>query len=139
MSVMGKMMKPKKTEITEKLRQEINKVVNRWVGLGQEHVFRNVVMRLQCVGASCGRTAYGAAGPPRRDHREAAPGDQQGREQVRFGWTYNATRLHAVLQQACMLKGSQVGKLCCLRGSARPSAGAAWVAAESTPPLCLRP
>lgn len=30
MSVMGQMMKPKKTEITEKLRQEINKVVNRW-------------------------------------------------------------------------------------------------------------
>ena len=29
MSVMGQMMKPKKTEITEKLRQEINKVVNR--------------------------------------------------------------------------------------------------------------
>ena len=32
MSVMGQMMKPKKTEITEKLRQEINKVVNRSVG-----------------------------------------------------------------------------------------------------------
>ena len=27
MSVMGKMMKPKKTEITEKLRKEINKVL----------------------------------------------------------------------------------------------------------------
>lgn len=27
MSVMGNMLKPKKTEITEKLRQEINKVV----------------------------------------------------------------------------------------------------------------
>lgn len=29
MSMMGTMMKPKKTEITEKLRVEINKVVNR--------------------------------------------------------------------------------------------------------------
>ena len=28
MSVMGKMMKPKKTEITEKLRKEINKVLH---------------------------------------------------------------------------------------------------------------
>jgi RuvB-like protein 1 (pontin 52) len=31
MSVMGQMMKPKKTEITEKLRLEINKIVNRCV------------------------------------------------------------------------------------------------------------
>ena len=31
MSVMGQMMKPKKTEITEKLRLEINKIVNRYV------------------------------------------------------------------------------------------------------------
>lgn len=31
MSVMGQMLKQKKTEITEKLRQEINKVVNRCV------------------------------------------------------------------------------------------------------------
>ncbi len=30
MSVMGNMMKPKKTEITEKLRQEINKVGSRF-------------------------------------------------------------------------------------------------------------
>jgi RuvB-like protein 1 len=29
MSIMGSMMKPKKTEITEKLRTEINRVVNR--------------------------------------------------------------------------------------------------------------
>ena len=34
MSVMGQMMKPKKTEITDKLRGEINKVVNRCVGGG---------------------------------------------------------------------------------------------------------
>ena len=38
MSVMGQMLKPKKTEITEKLRQEINKVSSKpmcremWVG-----------------------------------------------------------------------------------------------------------
>jgi len=31
MSIMGQMMKPKKTEITEKLRQEINKVVNKYI------------------------------------------------------------------------------------------------------------
>merc|ERR1711906_88524 len=34
MSMMGQMMKPKKTEITEKLRQEINKVVNRYIDQG---------------------------------------------------------------------------------------------------------
>ncbi len=30
-ALMGSMMKPKKTEITEKLRQEINKVVNKYI------------------------------------------------------------------------------------------------------------
>jgi RuvB-like protein 1 (pontin 52) len=34
MSMMGAMMKPKKTEITEKLRKEINKVVNRYIDQG---------------------------------------------------------------------------------------------------------
>mmetsp|Transcript_37175 Transcript_37175/g.82685 ORF Transcript_37175/g.82685 Transcript_37175/m.82685 type:complete len:459 (+) Transcript_37175:220-1596(+) len=34
MSLMGSMMRPKKTEITEKLRQEINKVVNRYIDQG---------------------------------------------------------------------------------------------------------
>ncbi|CCI46358.1 unnamed protein product [Albugo candida] len=34
LSMMGQMMKPKKTEITEKLRMEINKVVNRYIDQG---------------------------------------------------------------------------------------------------------
>ncbi|KAK9834430.1 hypothetical protein WJX74_001589 [Apatococcus lobatus] len=34
MSVMGQMLKQKKTEITDKLRQEINKVVNRYIDQG---------------------------------------------------------------------------------------------------------
>merc|ERR1712216_915174 len=34
LSVMGQMMKPKKTEVTEKLRGEINKVVNRYIDQG---------------------------------------------------------------------------------------------------------
>eukprot|EP00003_Mantamonas_plastica_P002407 TRINITY_DN1182_c0_g2_i13.p1 TRINITY_DN1182_c0_g2~~TRINITY_DN1182_c0_g2_i13.p1 ORF type:complete len:471 (+),score=154.05 TRINITY_DN1182_c0_g2_i13:35-1414(+) len=34
MSVMGQLMKPKKTEITEKLRLEINKVVNKYIDQG---------------------------------------------------------------------------------------------------------
>ena len=34
MSMMGQLMKPRKTEITEKLRQEINKVVNRYIDQG---------------------------------------------------------------------------------------------------------
>jgi RuvB-like protein 1 (pontin 52) len=32
--MMGQLMKPKKTEITDKLRQEINKVVNRYIEQG---------------------------------------------------------------------------------------------------------
>ncbi len=32
--MMGQLMKPKKTEITEKLRTEINKVVNRYIDQG---------------------------------------------------------------------------------------------------------
>ena len=34
MSLMGQIMKPKKTEVTEKLRSEINKVVNRYIDQG---------------------------------------------------------------------------------------------------------
>merc|ERR1712139_480058 len=34
MSIMGSVMKPRKTEITEKLRAEINKVVNRYIDQG---------------------------------------------------------------------------------------------------------
>lgn len=34
MSIMGQMAKPKKTEITEKLRTEINRVVNRYIDQG---------------------------------------------------------------------------------------------------------
>lgn len=34
MSMMGQMLKPKKTEITEKLRKEINKVVNKYIDQG---------------------------------------------------------------------------------------------------------
>ena len=32
--MMGQLMKPKKTEITDKLRQEINKVVNKYIEQG---------------------------------------------------------------------------------------------------------
>lgn len=34
MSMMGQLLKPKKTEITDKLRKEINKVVNRYIDQG---------------------------------------------------------------------------------------------------------
>lgn len=34
MSVMGAVLKPRKTEITDKLRQEINRVVNRYIDQG---------------------------------------------------------------------------------------------------------
>ena len=42
-SVMGSMMKQKKTEITEKLRQEINKVVNRYIDQGVAELMPGVL------------------------------------------------------------------------------------------------
>ena len=38
LSMMGQLMKPKKTEITEKLRKEINKVVNKYIDEGNFYV-----------------------------------------------------------------------------------------------------
>jgi len=43
MGMMGQMMKPKKTEITEKLRGEINKVVNRYIDQGVAELIPGVL------------------------------------------------------------------------------------------------
>jgi len=43
MSVMGQMLKAKKTEITDKLRQEINKVVNRYIDTGVAELIPGVL------------------------------------------------------------------------------------------------
>jgi RuvB-like protein 1 (pontin 52) len=43
MSMMGQLMKPKKTEITEKLRAEINKVVNRYIDQGLAELIPGVL------------------------------------------------------------------------------------------------
>ncbi|KAK9832754.1 hypothetical protein WJX81_008663 [Elliptochloris bilobata] len=43
MSVMGQLLKPKKTEITDKLRQEINKVVNRYIDQGTAELVPGVL------------------------------------------------------------------------------------------------
>ena len=52
MSVMGQMLKAKKTEITDKLRQEINKVVNRYINQGVAELIPGVLfideVRLCC-------------------------------------------------------------------------------------------
>jgi RuvB-like protein 1 (pontin 52) len=42
MSMMGQLMKPKKTEITDKLRKEINKVVNKYIDQGIADLKREV-------------------------------------------------------------------------------------------------
>ena len=61
MSVMGQFMKQKKTEITDKLRKEINKVVNKYIDQGiaelvpgvlfidEVHFFSDFVCFLFCV------------------------------------------------------------------------------------------
>lgn len=43
MSMMGQLMKPRKTEITEKLRQEVNKVVNRYIDQGVAELIPGVL------------------------------------------------------------------------------------------------
>jgi RuvB-like protein 1 (pontin 52) len=43
MSMMGQLMKPKKTEITDKLRKEINKVVNRYIEQGVAELIPGVL------------------------------------------------------------------------------------------------
>eukprot|EP00793_Prasinoderma_coloniale_P005261 PRCOL_00001022-RA len=52
MSMMGQMMKPKKTEITDKLRQEINKVVNRYIdqGVAELEMVQILAIRAQTEG-----------------------------------------------------------------------------------------
>jgi RuvB-like protein 1 (pontin 52) len=43
MSVMGQLMKPKKTEITDKLRKEINKIVNKYIEQGVAELIPGVL------------------------------------------------------------------------------------------------
>ena len=43
MAVMGQFMKPKKTEITDKLRKEINKVVNKYIEQGVAELIPGVL------------------------------------------------------------------------------------------------
>jgi RuvB-like protein 1 (pontin 52) len=43
MSMMGQLMKPKKMEITDKLRQEINKVVNKYIDQGVAELIPGVL------------------------------------------------------------------------------------------------
>ena len=60
MAVMGQLLKPKKTEITDKLRQEINKVVNRYIDQGVAELvpgvlFIDEVYQLNPAGQGDGR------------------------------------------------------------------------------------
>jgi RuvB-like protein 1 (pontin 52) len=73
MSVMGSLMKPKKTEITEKLRTEINKVVNRYIDPGVAELVPGVLFidevraaraRLCATRASARRSSPPPAHPP---------------------------------------------------------------------------
>jgi RuvB-like protein 1 len=43
MSMMSQLMKPKKMEITDKLRQEINKVVNKYIDQGVAELIPGVL------------------------------------------------------------------------------------------------
>jgi DNA helicase TIP49 (TBP-interacting protein) len=63
MSMMGQLMKPRKTEITEKLRQEINKVVNRYIDQGVADLVPGVLFIDEvCQGS---RTIWDSTNTPR--------------------------------------------------------------------------
>ena len=50
MSMMGQLMKPKKTEITDKLRREINKVVNKYIDDGVAELVPGVLFIDEVLG-----------------------------------------------------------------------------------------
>ena len=54
MSMMGQLMKPRKTEITEKLRGEINKVVNKYIDSGIAELVPGVLFidEVRCISTS---------------------------------------------------------------------------------------
>lgn len=57
MSMMGQLMKPKKTEITDKLREEINKVVNRYIDQGVAELVPGVLFIDEvCAGVNLWRS-----------------------------------------------------------------------------------
>ena len=90
MSMMGQLMKPKKTEITDKLRREINKVVNKYIddgvaelvpgvlfidevtkeffskvfGWGAQFLFLNLKIRCTCLTLSASLTSIAPSSPP---------------------------------------------------------------------------
>ena len=52
MSMMGQLMKPKKTEITDKLRREINKVVNKYIDDGVAELTHIAAIRITAQSGS---------------------------------------------------------------------------------------
>ena len=54
MSMMGQLMKPKKTEITDKLRREINKVVNKYIDDGVAELVPGVLFIDEVLGFTKG-------------------------------------------------------------------------------------
>jgi len=63
MSMMGQLMKPKKTEITEKLRAEINKVVNRYIDQGLAELIPGVLFIDEVSNLTLIRDRF-TSGPP---------------------------------------------------------------------------
>jgi hypothetical protein len=90
---MGQMMKPKKTEITEKLRAEINKVVNKYIDQGIAELVPGVLFVDEVRGArgwkrprvvaSCARQAAARGGCA--SGKQLATG--RGRERARMSGT----------------------------------------------------
>jgi DNA helicase TIP49 (TBP-interacting protein) len=50
MSVMGQLVKGGRTEVTDKLRREINKVVDRYIAFGQGHVLLGLKIEFRSIG-----------------------------------------------------------------------------------------
>ena len=58
MSMMGQLMKPKKTEITDKLREEINKVVSRYIDQGVAELVPGVLFIDEVSGHRCAKVLF---------------------------------------------------------------------------------
>jgi TIP49 P-loop domain len=73
MSVMGSLMRPRRTEVTDKLRQEINRVVNRYIDQGGWAAGSGIISSSSSEQRECGRenrAGREGGGTERRPRRE---------------------------------------------------------------------
>jgi RuvB-like protein 1 (pontin 52) len=101
-AMMGQMMKPKKTEITEKLRSEINKVVNKYIDQGIAELVPGVLFIDEVRRRARRRDRRHGAGPSRA-LRHGAPSARTGVARVVVATHARCARAHARARLALAL------------------------------------